>query len=131
MKLSKTAIKRFGITKKAWAYQRSLSQSAGRSARRIKTKVVNMAKKRRSFGGSRSSGFMNAPIKTNGMIGDALKGAGAALVVAKYGGSINIPFKYPIAGYLVGGVYGAAAAWLLMGGSMSASGTAGSSVVYG
>jgi hypothetical protein len=58
-----------------------------------------------------------APINTSGMIGEAMKGVGAAAIVGQYGKSINIRYKYPIAGYLVGGLPGAIAAWFISGGS--------------
>lgn len=73
----------------------------------------------RSFGGS---GMMHAPIKVGGMVDEAAKGLGAAVAVAKFAPNINIPYKYPIAGYLFGGVPGAIAAWFVMGGSATVSG---------
>jgi len=83
-----------------------------------------MAKKRRSSTGSRGmGGMMNAPIKTNGMVQQALTGLGTAVAVAKFAPNINIPYKYAIAGYLTGGVPGAVASWFVMGqGATTASG---------
>lgn len=127
MKLSKAAIKKYGISKRAWNYQRSLSSRSGAPMKRSKTvsRGVSMAKRKRSYGKSRSfgSGMMKAPIATNGMFGDALKGVGGALAVAKFAPNINIPYKYPLAGYLVGGVSGAVAAWFVMGTGVSGSGS--------
>lgn len=127
MKLSKSIIKKYGITKKAWQVQRSQSGSTGRSSniKTTRTQVKSMAKKRRSSGRSKSGfgSMTSAPIKTNGMVGDALKGVGAAIAVQKFAPNLNIPYKAPIAGYLVGGIAGAAAAWFVAGqGSATTSG---------
>lgn len=120
MKLSKATISKYGISKAAWAHQRSLSRSSGGS-RKIRNQVKTMAKKRSVH---RSKSWSNAPIKTSGMIGDALKGVGAAVAVQKFAPNVNIPYKAPIAGYLVGGIPGALAAWFVSGqGSTTTSGS--------
>jgi hypothetical protein len=110
---------------------RRSSRSSGSVRQITKTKISrgeSMAKRRivrsrsrGSFGGN----MMKAPIKTSGIVQDALVGVGGALAVAKFAPNINIPYKYPLAGYLVGGVSGAVAAWFVMGASSSGTATSG------
>ena len=110
-KLPKSIIRKYGITKKAWSVFR------GNKATTRKTGVKTMARRKHSSSGrSRflSGGLMKAPIKTDGMIADAIKGLGGAEV------SDAIPFnlqlgpisKRMIAGYLVGGVVGLGAVYI-------------------
>jgi hypothetical protein len=111
MKLSKAIIKKYGITKKAWSVARSRASSDNIKQPRM---VKSMAKKRYNRKSS-SGNMMKAPIKLPEMAKDAIAGVGAALIISKYAANINIPYKAPIAGYLVGGVPGALAAWFVAG----------------
>ena len=117
MKLSRAVIKKYGITKKAWNIQRSQS-SRGLT---IKTKKRNngvgtMARKSYRRPSSRSSGMsgmMKPLVRTNGMIQDAATGLGAATALNKFAPQIQIPYKSTIAGYVFGGIAGAAACYLV------------------
>lgn len=130
VKLTKALIKKYGVSKKAWAVARSQQSSRSRvsSSNRIKTRTkVNPMARRKSY--ARRSGlgsFSSAPIKVSGMVADALKGAGASVAVSKFLPGVNIPYKGAIAGYLVGGLAGAVGGYLVsanMGASNSSSGT--------
>lgn len=132
MKLSKAVIKKYGITKKAWQVQRGQSGSSGRSrSTTTKTQVKSMAKKRKSSGSRSGFGgnLMKPFIKTDGMVGDALKGIGTATLVAKFAPQLNIPYKNLLAGYATGGAPGAIGAWFVFGTGATGS-TAGSSDVW-
>lgn len=59
MKLSKAIIKKYGITKKAWAIQK---KQKGSSTKRIKTRFKTMAKKRTYRKSSSMFGSLNTPI---------------------------------------------------------------------
>jgi len=93
-KLPKSIIKKYGISKKAWAVFRGTSQ-------RIKTtsRSINLARKR---------SFRRASSGSGGMLNNALKGAGAAAVTKRFLGNNDL-IALVAAGYVggMGGVVGA------------------------
>ena len=116
-KLPKSIIQKYGISKKAWAVFRGQKRTTNRGvsvARRIRTRHT---RSRKGFGGG---SMMNGMFKPSGILGAAVLGVGAALLSGYI--PVNIPYKPTIAGFLVGGIPGAAAAYLIGGqGSTSSS----------
>jgi hypothetical protein len=68
--------------------------------------------RRRSSSGLSTRGLMGGLYKPKGIIAGALIGAGTALVASKLIGQ-QIPYQGPIAGFVTGGLPGAAAAYAL------------------
>jgi hypothetical protein len=109
-KLPKSIIKKYGISKKAWAVFRGNK----RTTTKIKVRGHrNMARHRyRSYHRRKSTGgkFMTGLIKPSGIIAGAVLGLGAA-ALSEYV-PVNIPYKQTIAAFAVGGVPGAVAQML-------------------
>ena len=111
--LPRSIIKKYGVSKKAWAVYRGNKSGSTRSA--TKSRGASMAK-RRSSRRSSSGGFGGGKLMTgfyrpSGMIASALQGIGAAAVASKL--PVNVPYKGVIAAGVVGGLPGAAAVWFL------------------
>jgi hypothetical protein len=118
--LPKYLIKKYGVSKKAWAVFRGNKTTT----RTTKTKSRGASMKRKS-GKRSSSGFgggklMTGFYKPSGMIQSALIGIGTAAVANKL--PINVPYKAVIAAGVTGGLPGAAAVYFMqtMGGSSPA-----------
>jgi len=118
-KLPKSIIQKYGISKKAWAVFRGQSRTTTRGESVARRSRVRHSRSRKSFGGG---SMMSGMFKPSGILGAAVLGVGAALLSGYI--PVNIPYKATIAGFLVGGVPGAAAAYLI-GGQASNSGGSG------
>jgi hypothetical protein len=107
MKLSKAIIKKYGISKKAWAVARG-ERSTGQR------RNTNMAKKhsRKSSGSFGGGKLMNGMFKPSGIVAAIVLGAGAAVIANKYV-PIQHPLKGAVAGFVVGGLPGAAAGYFI------------------
>lgn len=110
--LPRSIIKKYGVSKKAWAVYRGNKSGSTRSA--TTRRSGSMAKKkggRRSSSGFGGGKLMTGFYKPSGMVANALMGIGAAAVASKL--PVNVPYKGVIAAGVVGGLPGAAAVWFL------------------
>lgn len=112
--LPRAIIKKYGVSKKAWAVYRGTRSSTKRTRRTRKTRRRSyMARRGRRFGRrSRGGGKKVFGLSTKGLIGSygILGAVGGAFFADQIAGMIpiDVPFKNYIAAYAVGGPAGIA-----------------------
>lgn len=110
--LPKSIIKKYGVTKKAWAvFRENKTTTRKTKTRRSEPMAKRRTSRGRSSGAFSSNKMMNGFYKPSGMLGNALMGIGAATVAAKI--PVNVPYKGVIAAGIVGGLPGAGAVFLM------------------
>jgi len=108
MKLPKSIIKKYGITKKAWQIFKGTTRKARTS--RGATSMKRRARTSRNSGlGGRK--LMDGLYSPQGMIKSAILGVGAATIASQL--PIDFKYKQEVAALAVGGIVGAGVVYLM------------------